>query len=74
MKTLKTVMMLGIGCVIAVTACNSASDNNQNNGDGQPSAVPPTNGEESRYNLNGTDTSVTPIDSNRTDTSTIQTP
>jgi|GEM_PF-1355415 len=74
MKTWKLIAALSIGSIVAITACNNAAENNKNNGDGQSSAVPPTNGDESRYNLNGTDTLVTPTDTNKTDTSTLQTP
>lgn len=65
MKTCKIITSIAfISLMYTAVSCNNP-DNNK----GQPSTLPPTNGEESRYNLNEADTMALPIDSNRTDTS-----
>lgn len=64
MKTWKTITPIAALCLLFATiACNNP-DNNK----GQPSTLPPTNGEETRYNLNEADTMALPVDTNRTDT------
>jgi len=49
--------------MFAAISCTNPDSNK-----GQPSTLPPTNGDETRYNLNETDTMAQPVDTNRTDT------
>ncbi|MGJ1266142.1 hypothetical protein ACR78F_01260 [Sphingobacterium spiritivorum] len=69
MKKTKLTIMLAAGCMLSVAACgNSKTDNS-----GQSTTVPPTNGEDTRYNQSQADSLVMPIDSNVTDTSNTDT-
>ncbi|MHC8950100.1 hypothetical protein [Sphingobacterium hungaricum] len=66
MKITKTILMLGVGCFFTLAACNNPDANKT---EGEPTALPPTNGDETRYNLNQSDTIATPIDTNQVDSS-----
>lgn len=61
----------GIAMLISLAACTNVQEKDTEDTD-ISTDVPPTNGEETRYNLNSADTMVTPIDSNRVDTSDLQ--
>ena len=64
-------MLLGVVGMFAFAACNNPKDSSA---DGEPTALPPTNGDETRYNINSSDSLINEVDTNDTNSNNNTTP
>lgn len=67
MRKLKWTLLLGIGILFSAASCNNTPQNTDKNKemDRDTSYVTPNTGDETRYNLNPSDTMAAPKDTNR---------